>query len=62
MTKEDDHQLQRFYDCQNYLMGKVDNMEIGNGYTDIKSEFKALQSMLRKYYAFEYTTDGLKAI
>lgn len=49
-----DFQLERFYKCQDFLLGKISALEIGNGYASIGDEFKALLGILKKYYCIEY--------
>ena len=56
-----DIQVERFYDCQKFLMGKIKSLEISKGYASIKDEFIALRETLKKYYKFEYCLkEGLK--
>lgn len=56
-----DEQLVRFYECQSYLKGKRKTLALSNGYQSIKEEYVALSCVLRKYYKFEATEDGLIA-
>lgn len=56
-----DPQLARFYQCQAFLLGKKTEINLSNGYQSIKEEYSALSLILRKYYKFESSEDGLIA-
>lgn len=56
-----DEQLNRLYDCQDFLLGKTPTIEIGHGFASIKDEYRSLRDTLRAYYHFELTAEGIYA-